>query len=213
MQDIAIYGAGGFGRETALMIEQINKAERVWNVIGFYDDGLKRGTVVDGLMVLGGMQEVNDLQKEIALVVAIADTHIRKEIVLKIKNKKLRFPVLAHPNANLGSERNYFGEGSIITARCVLTTQIVLGEFTILNLSCTLGHDVKISSFCSVMPGCNVSGNVMIGEQTMIGTGAQILPNLVVGARCKVGAGAVVIRSTGDDETWVGVPAQKMKST
>ena len=42
MKDIAIYGAGGMGRETACLIERINKAspKTIWNLIGFYDDGL-----------------------------------------------------------------------------------------------------------------------------------------------------------------------------
>ena len=38
---IAIYGAGGFGREVALMLQQMNKAEAEWDIIGFYDDGKK----------------------------------------------------------------------------------------------------------------------------------------------------------------------------
>lgn len=42
MKDIAIYGAGGFGREVACLIERINKAREtpIWNFIGFFDDGI-----------------------------------------------------------------------------------------------------------------------------------------------------------------------------
>ena len=40
MKDIAIFGAGGFGREVACLIRIINESasEPKWNLIGFFDD-------------------------------------------------------------------------------------------------------------------------------------------------------------------------------
>ena len=39
MNNIAIYGAGGLGREVALMIHQINSHNPdPWKIVGFYDD-------------------------------------------------------------------------------------------------------------------------------------------------------------------------------
>lgn len=38
MKDIAIFGAGGFGREVACLIKRINKIKPQWNFIGFFDD-------------------------------------------------------------------------------------------------------------------------------------------------------------------------------
>jgi sugar O-acyltransferase (sialic acid O-acetyltransferase NeuD family) len=207
---IAIYGAGGLGREMALMVDQINRAERAWKVKGFYDDAITPGNVVDGLSVLGGIEAVNSITERTAVIVAIADPHIRRKVVEKIKNPALHFPVVAHPRAILGSETNYFGEGSIITAGCILTAGIVLGEFTIINLASTLGHDVRLGSFSMVMPGCNISGNVQVGEFAMIGTGAKVLQNLTLGKNCRIGAGAVVTKSFGDDVTVVGVPAKQV---
>ncbi len=210
MRDLAIYGAGGLGREIALMIDQINRVQPQWNVIGYFDDGKAKNTFVDALPVLGGMQEVNDIKSSFSLVVAIADSNSRRLIVEKIKNKQINFPVLIHPQAIIGSMLNKFGEGSIITAGCIFTTGIVLGRFTIVNLACTIGHDVIIGDFCSVMPGCNLSGNVLIGDGSLIGTGTQILQNISIGKECKVGAGAVVISNIKDGATVVGVPANRL---
>lgn len=36
MKDIAIYGAGGFGREVASLIKRINRIENQWNFVGFF---------------------------------------------------------------------------------------------------------------------------------------------------------------------------------
>lgn len=212
---LAIYGAGGLGREVAVMVEQINRSlspsneELCWKLEGFYDDGIAPGTVVDGLPVIGGLEAVNAITTRTSLVIAIADPRIRKGVVEGIDNDQIGFPALVHPQAIAGGETNYFGQGTIITAGCILTTGIVLGDFTIINLSSTLGHDVKVGSFSIVMPGCNISGNVIIGECSLIGTGAKILQNLKLGKNCTVGAGAVVTKCFGDGVTVVGVPAKE----
>lgn len=40
MKDIAIYGAGGFGREVACLLRRINEQAPQWNLIGFFDDDI-----------------------------------------------------------------------------------------------------------------------------------------------------------------------------
>src|SRR6185312_9132931 len=92
MRDLAIYGAGGFGRETALMVEQINAKERLWNIIGFFDDRIKAGDKVDGYPILGGLKEVRKIDSSIALVVAIADPLVRMNIVGKLEDLPVEFP-------------------------------------------------------------------------------------------------------------------------
>ncbi len=207
--NIAIFGAGGFGRETALMIRQINQVRNNWNIIGFFDDGLPKGTEVDGLRILGGLSELNQIGEKLSVVVTIAEPILRKKIVADIKNNNIDFPVLKHPHNFLGDDvTNQFGRGSIITAGSIFTTNVRLEEFVIINLACTIGHDVRIGSFSTLMPGCSISGNVTIGESTLIGSGARILQNITIGKECKVGAGAVVIADSANNVTLVGVPAK-----
>ena len=45
MKEIAIFGAGGFGREIACIINQINQANHCWKFIGFFDDGIEINTL------------------------------------------------------------------------------------------------------------------------------------------------------------------------
>ncbi len=206
--DIAIFGAGGFGRETAFMIRQINDVKPVWNLVGFYDDALPIGSEVAGLKILGGLTKLNAASEKISLVVAVADPLARKRIVHGITNDNIDFPVLTHPHNFLGDDTtNQFGRGCIIAAGNILTINIHLEEFVIINLACTIGHDVTIGSFSTVMPGSNISGNVSIGESTLIGSGACVLQNVTIGNNCKIGAGAVVIKGSREGVTLVGVPA------
>ena len=57
MKDIAIYGAGGFGKEVACLINRINEKDPSWNLIGFFDDNpAKKGQMVSHFApCLGGI--------------------------------------------------------------------------------------------------------------------------------------------------------------
>ncbi|HRI79321.1 MAG TPA: NeuD/PglB/VioB family sugar acetyltransferase [Cyclobacteriaceae bacterium] len=209
MKDIAIYGAGGLGRETALLIDQVNEQSPKWNLIGFYDDGIIKGIEVDGMPVLGGIQEINEISGQLSLVVPIADSDARQRAVNRITNSKIEFPSIVHPSCLAGSKRNIISRGCILSAGAILTTGISLGEFVIINLLTTVGHDVSCSAFVTIMPGANISGNVGIGSNTLVGTGAKILPNLSIGHHCRVGAGAVVTKDVKDGTTVVGIPANE----
>lgn len=207
MKDIAIYGAGGFGRETALLIQQINATSPSWNILGFFDDGLTMGDTVDGLKILGGIAEA--LKYKGALVIAVADPSTRKKIVSKSDDPSMDFPTLVHPQAQLGSRNfNKIDRGCIITAGVVLTTHIKLEQFCIINLTSTIGHDVTIGAYSTIMPGCSISGNVTIGEGCLFGTGSRTLQNITIGHHSIIGAGAVVTKDIEAGKTVVGVPAR-----
>jgi sugar O-acyltransferase (sialic acid O-acetyltransferase NeuD family) len=209
MRDLIIYGAGGFGRETALMIRQINDAGACWNVLGFFDDNLRKDEFIYGLPVLGNMSDLNRFPTTVSVAIAIADPHVRKRIRDGIQNPRVDFPALVHPAAALGDlHKDDIGEGSIIAAGNIFTTDILIEPFVIINLSCTIGHDTLIKEFCSVMPGCSISGSVTLGSFVQVGTGARILPGISIGKTSRVGAGAVVTKNVGDDVTVVGVPAR-----
>ena len=38
MKDLVIIGAGGFAREVAWLVEEINKEKPSWNLIGYIDE-------------------------------------------------------------------------------------------------------------------------------------------------------------------------------
>lgn len=213
MSDIAIYGAGGFGRETALLIQQLSQTDESWNLIGFFDDGLKKGAMVDSLPVLGGIEELNNYTQPLGIVMAIADPANRRTRVEGIINRKVTFPAISHPSALLGSPSNSFGHGVIITAGVILTTGVRIGDFSIINLATTIGHDATVGEFTAIMPQCSISGNVTIGNGTYIGAGARILQGVTLGADCVVGAGAVVTQPFPNGSKVVGVPARAIDTT
>ena len=211
MKNIAIIGAGGFGREVKTIIDAINKIEPTYNFVGYYDDGFEKGDIINTFPILGGVADINSLVEQTAIVIAIGDPKTKYAIFKKIENNKIDFPNIIHPNVLISDDFVELGIGNIITAACIITCNIVIKDFVILNLMCTVGHDTTISSYCSFMPSVNISGEVLIHERVYVGTGAKIINQLEIGENTIVGAGAVVSKSLPENCTAVGIPAKPIK--
>ncbi|HEX2868276.1 MAG TPA: acetyltransferase [Ignavibacteriales bacterium] len=208
MRKIAVFGAGGFGKEVQAWIQQTGG----WEFIGFFDDGKPVGSIVNDAPVLGGLEELNDFQEELHVVFAIGDPIVKKRIIESLTNKKISFPVLIHPSVIIGNPKYVeIGAGTIIAPNTVITTNIVIGKHVALNYSCTVGHDTVLKDYSAFMPGVNISGEVEIGECVYIGTGAKVINRRNIGDNTLVGAGAVVTKSLPEYCTAVGVPASPVK--
>lgn len=211
MKNIAIIGAGGFGREVKTILDSINKIIPTYNFVGFYDDGFQQGEIVNGYPVLGNVEAINTVSRACSIVIAIADPKTKFTIFSKIQNQNISFPTIIHPNTLISDDFVEIGDGNIICAGCIITCNIVIKDFVILNLMCTVGHDTTISSFSSFMPSVNISGEVLIYQKVYVGTGAKIINQLEIGENTIVGAGAVVSKSLPDNCTAVGIPAKPIK--
>jgi sugar O-acyltransferase (sialic acid O-acetyltransferase NeuD family) len=208
---LAIVGAGGLGREIRTLIDHVNAVSAQWQLVGYYDDGLPEGALVDGYPVLG---RVEDFSPEAGchLVVAIGNPQVKMAVVEKLAAKQAVFAQLVHPSVILGNpELISLGDGVIICAGCVLTTGIHLGNHVLINLNCTIGHDSIVEEGCALMPGVNIAGEVHLAREVFVGAGANIINQLTVGSRTKIGAGAVVIKDIPANCTAVGVPARVIK--
>ncbi len=212
MKDIAIFGVGGFGREVLALIQDINRVEPQWNIVGFFDDGYEKGLMINGYPTLGKVEDLNKWETDIAIVISIGSPVIKKKILDNIHNPKVSYPTLIHPTVWIG-DRNYveIGKGCIFCAGVMITTNIAIRDFVILNLQCTVGHDSVINDYAAFMPSVNISGEVNIGEGVYVGTGAKIINQLEIGEYTIVGAGAVVAKTLPAHCTAVGVPAKPIK--
>ena len=207
MNKIAIFGAGGFGREVKWLISEINKKDPAWEFIGFFDDDFSKASNIPVNEQLGGSSILNQWKEPLKIVFAIGNPVTKKKIISKISNDKLSFPELIHPNVLIGHDVS-IGAGSIICAGCIITSNIKIGQHVILNLGCTVGHDTEIGNYSSFMPSVNISGEVCCGEGVYTGTGAKIINQLSIGDETTIGAGAVVAKSLPSGCTAVGVPAK-----
>jgi sugar O-acyltransferase (sialic acid O-acetyltransferase NeuD family) len=196
MSRIAIYGAGGFGKEVRGLLDDLSLAGRNDAFAGYVDD-------------FKDVKEKAEPYDYDDLLIAIADCATRRKIAAKLRGEDLPFDPCIHPDVVIRRGVKV-GRGTIICSGVKLTVDISVGEFVIINLNATIGHDVLLDDFVSIMPGVNISGSVRIGREVFIGSGATILQGLTIGEGSIVGAGAVVTRSLPARSKVVGVPARPM---
>lgn len=212
MKQIAIYGAGGLGREILLLIQQINRAVATWEIVGFFDDGVPVHTLINGFSVLGNLATLNQWADSLAVLIAIGKPGIKRSVVGQINNPAVWFPTLVHPSVALADENIVtLGAGSILCAGTTLTVNILIGQHVLISPNCTIGHDAILGDFCALMPGVSVAGEVTLSTGVYVGTGAVLINQISVGADSLIGAGAVVIRSIPPNCTAVGVPARPIR--
>jgi len=207
LKDLIIIGAGGVGKETALIVEDINNKSMEWNLLGFVDDYKEIGIDINGYKVLGGNDYINNYEKEVYVVCAIANYKIKKSIIEKIKNSNVKFANIIHPSIRLNRTVN-IGEGCIIYENSIITANISIGNHVIVSPKCGIGHDSIIKDYCSLLWNVNVSGNVVLEEGVIMGSGSTIIQGKRVGCGSFIGAGAVVIEDIKKDSIAVGVPSR-----
>jgi sugar O-acyltransferase (sialic acid O-acetyltransferase NeuD family) len=192
------------------LVSDINRRDKVWNLRGFLSDSPVALPGSCEHAILGGRDWLDD-NLGCSVAIGIGAPSVRRKIARSLIERQIDMPVLIHPNAVIGS-RVSIGQGSLITAGNVLTTDITIGSFVILNLLCTTGHDCRLGSYVTVAPGTNISGNVFIGEGCDVGTGTAIVQGITIGEWTILGAGACATRDVPANCTAVGVPAVPIKS-
>ena len=190
---IVIIGAGGFGKEVLSTILECNKTEKQFDVLGFIDDNESlKNSSINNFPVLGNIDWfLNSDYFPIACHVAVGDPKLRKEIILKLKSQNITFPKIIHPSV-LISEYSSVGDGTIIQAGSVISTNIKIGKFAYVNFNSTIGHDCIFDDFVTLSPGCNVSGENFLEEGVFFGSGVVTSDKLRIGKWSHIGAGSII---------------------
>ena len=211
MKDIAIYGAGGFGREIACLLNQINEVTPQWNIVGFFDDGVAAGTANRYGKVLGNLQTLNQYPKPLSIVIAIATPKYLKKLSENITNPNIYFPNIIAPNVNIFDISAFnIGRGNLIFLGCRLSCDVLIGNFNLLNGAVSLGHDVKMGDYNVLQPSVRISGDSSVGNENFFGVQSLVLQGLKIGNNTRIGVGSVIMRNTKNNFLYMGNPARKV---
>lgn len=210
LKRIIIVGAGGMGGDTQWLIERVNQVSETYQLLGYIDDGIAEGTMINGFPVLGGMQVLKTVSEPTSVAFAIGNPGVRKKLrEMAAENPYLNYPNLIDPSVIM-SDRVQLGEGNIICASVILTMNPVIGDFNLICNRSIVGHDDRIANYNTLYPGVLLSGNVTLEEEIELGTGSQVIQGLQIGKNVVIGAGGTVIRNIREAGTYVGTPVRKV---
>jgi sugar O-acyltransferase (sialic acid O-acetyltransferase NeuD family) len=201
---IAIIGAGGHARETALLLLQCGIARDC--VAGFFvDERYWSETTVEGFP-LRRLAEFEPAHHD--AVVAIGDSQARRAVVDGLPAGTC-FPGFVHPSVIAPASLS-IAEGVIVHAGCIITTNVRLGRHVQLNRGTQVGHDSVLDEFATTAPGAIISGNCTVGAAAYLGAMSCIRERQQIGHGAIVGMGAVVVSDVPAEATYVGNPARPL---
>lgn len=203
-KSVVIIGASGHGKVIADIIIKSGDIVR-----GFLDDAQNLPETVAGIPVLGCTAEY-DKYAECSFVIAIGNAAIRRRIAERLEGHVTWYTAI-HPAATIASLGVEIGEGTVIMAGAVVNACACMGRHCIINTSAVIEHDNLLGDYVHVSPGAVLTGTVTVGDNTHIGAGACVKNNTSITADCVIGAGAVVVRDITEKDTYVGVPARKIR--
>lgn len=213
MKDIVIYGAGGFGKEIACLLKQINDVSPEWNLLGYIDDGLPVGSENRYGRVIGNMDTLLKWSDgELNVVVSIASPKVLGKIKDTIQNPLIVFPNILAPNVNVfDNDAVTMGKGNVFSFGCRISCDVEIGDFNICVGFNSFGHDVKVGSCNVFSPSVRLSGCVMVGNNNFFGVGSTVLQGLTIGNDIRLGAGSVLMTKPKNACLYIGNPAKRME--
>lgn len=194
--ETVIIGYGGFAREVTAQMGLTN--------VKYYVDDQYWTSNIKNLFKLSDFDSITQMA-----CVAIGDSRLRNNIVSRLPINT-KYYTMIHRSAQIIGNDVEIGEGSIICAGCILTTNIVIGKHCHLNLNTTIGHDCGIGDFFTTGPGVNISGNNIIGNRVYIGTGSATKEKINITDDVVIGMQSGVIKNVSSSGTYVGCPVRKL---
>ncbi|WP_448920232.1 acetyltransferase [Eubacterium sp.] len=201
-KSVVIIGASGHGKVIADTV--LKSGDKV---VGFLDDGVKKGTQIVGFSVLGKTEDYKNYA-DCEFVIAIGDSYIREKIANELP---VKWYTAIHPTAVISSLDVEIGEGTVVMANAVINSSAKIGKHCIINTGAIVEHDNVLEDYVHLSPNVVLSGIVKVGKSTHIGAGSCTKQVLNIASDCVFGAGSVIVKDITESGTYAGVPVRKIK--
>ncbi len=151
-----------------------------FNIVGIIDN-VKVGVFM-GYPMLGSDEDAEIIYEHypfVQIVISPDNLKIKRKLYDFYKKVGFSFATVISPWSHV-SKSAVIGEGSIIQAGVIISSNSIIGRFCKLNINATIMHDVTIGDFSIVAPCANILGRSRIGEMVYIGASATIEHDSIV---------------------------------
>lgn len=216
---VGLYGAGGFAREVMPLLRESIVLKKQLNPAVmyrlFFVETNPQCTEVNGHPLISEREFFELDCDERHFNVAIADSKARQQIAATCVAQGAK-PMSIQSSRSICYDGNMIGDGAILCANTMLTSNARIGRFFHCNIYSYVAHDCVIGDFVTFAPGVHCNGNVHIRDHAYVGTGAVIKQGspakpIVIGEGAIVGMGAIVTRDVPPFTTVIGSPAKPLE--
>jgi sugar O-acyltransferase (sialic acid O-acetyltransferase NeuD family) len=209
MKDLIILGAGGAAAMMIDMIDDINKVNPEWRIVGFLDDNPNLiNSTLSGYVVLGTIDEAYKWPNAF-FTSSIAHPNnrlVRRKVYDRVKAQGGKFATLISPYAMV-SKQAIIGEGCYISPMTRVCALAELKEDVYLASMCIVGHETVVGEHTTFAGNVKAAGSVLIGSDCYISTNVAIAHEVSIGGNTLVAIGSAVANNLKGGEMYIGVPA------
>lgn len=216
-----LYGTGGFAREVMPIVSDFFSKTTQANTEAshqiYFVETDPKVKEINGYPLIS---EKNFLELECSerfFNIAIGDSKVRETIANELISKGTK-PISVQSPHSIIYDCNEIGEGSILCANTMITSNVKIGKFFHSNIYSYVAHDCVIGDYVTFAPNVHCNGNIHIHNHAYIGTDAVIKQGssskpLIIGEGAIIGMGAVVTKDVPPYTTVVGNPAKPFHKT
>jgi sugar O-acyltransferase (sialic acid O-acetyltransferase NeuD family) len=211
-----LYGVGGFGREVMPFLNDyvsiINQSKNKIKYEIYFVEKIPELKQLNGYPIISEEEFFEISCSERLFNIAVGDSEARERISTEFIAKGAK-PMSVHSPHAIIYDCNEIGEGAILCAHTMITSNAKIGKFFHSNIYSYVAHDCVIGDYVTFAPNVHCNGNVHIHNHAYIGTDAVIKQGspskpLVIGEGAVIGMGAVVTKDVPPFTTVVGNPAK-----
>jgi sugar O-acyltransferase (sialic acid O-acetyltransferase NeuD family) len=211
MKEIVILGGPGDGVVVAATVSECEMLGTM-RLAGFLNDALQKGDHVDGVPVLGRLEDWNCLPGDYVFIAALHK-------IKQMENRAKRIGALGIPADRWASVIDpaarvsrgvEIGHGTFVGPNVVLQPGARLGNHVSIRGGANLGHDVLVGDYCYIGPNATLCGRSWMESGAHLGPNSCIADGVSMGEFSVVGIASAVTKRVPPRHLYFGVPARKI---
>ena len=205
---------GGQGDPSSIgkaIVDANRRADDEWEFVGFLNDRIKVGTILEGFPILGRLDQAQTFVDKgyyfINGIYRIDGNKSRIALFESLAIPESRLATFVHPTAYV-APNVVFGPGCVVMPNVCISPEVTFGKCCIVLQAATVGHNNEVSDYCHISAQACLGAYLRIGKGCHIGMNSTIRENITIGDYSTLGMGSVLHKNIGEDEIWAGFPAR-----
>lgn len=207
---LALYGAGGLGKEIMEMLSIQNERTSRWEKLLFIDDVTQEKEIM-GCEVYPFVEFKKHYAPDsnVEILISLGDPINREKLFHRVEEEGYKFANYIDDMSFISPQAKY-GRGVMIYANSLPST-VEIGDNVMIFGGAEIGHETVIGNHSIIGSQTFIGGHTVIGNNVFIGAHAALKDSISVGNNAAIALGAAVFNDVPDNSFAFGNPARAMR--